>query len=803
MTLQSDSENDNNDLPSTNSKENKENTSTSIGPGENDSTIDESLASATQTRFSFYDAAEVQSQQVVEDEDPKEIQRKSYYSAAGDVLESSKTTAREAMDVLARRHRRNNSLGSIPRARKKEDTVDILKSLQETEDQRNQILTVDAKPGANRPVAPRQRMTPSSRTTNRPPLQKNERPDDEDDDDDASNPYEDAIKEALDLLRRHRSPQRSESDQQPAVVISGGPLQPSSSEDSDILRSQTPKQQDRLLQLRQEDESDHDSSYQPPTTGDDDDEEEDSEEAMLEGDLTDLFEEQKVKAKERQERMAEYATRLQEFKSTLTGSQDEELDQQDGEDTIPSNDKAASETDLVSLLSQSTNEREEEVQRGVEKVLLAILERAYSSRGRAEANNTLPQESMNDALLKAMDELLSGKSTEGDHNRTSDTMKAERASVVDDLLAEVEERQEEKKQSDYDKIATIIEEDENVVDDDDEYTKNDKYSFYTEEEGNEYTDDDDTTMDRVLGPLSQGAGGTTGVVLDIDDDVVTTDPTTVSNAVSDLSQGLSEKNDKYATEERDAGEQDISDKEATDLMRTLCAHLLPYGVDQFKRRSQSIPPWDENNPNEAGYRIIRLSKSQLRRVEFAFETMINNLKRNTERRLSSAGTGSQSENDASFYKDLQEAERLLDSQEEGLYTTKVENDEKSIDLDDHDSAISVETTDSQCHPDFPGIKMNGKGEMGDLEYFHLPIVFKSHVTGFEPTKDLELEPGNVIAGQYLVENELGSAAFSTAYRCIDLSSEMDAGGVSSYFAKRLSCFCLIALINTLIFGTGS
>lgn len=61
--------------------------------------------------------------------------------------------------------------------------------------------------------------------------------------------------------------------------------------------------------------------------------------------------------------------------------------------------------------------------------------------------------------------------------------------------------------------------------------------------------------------------------------------------------------------------------------------------------------------------------------------------------------------------------------------------------------------------------------MGDLEFFHLPIIFKSHVTGFEPTKDLCLESGNVIAGQYLVEGELGSAAFSTAYRCIDLNSQ--------------------------------
>eukprot|EP00536_Pseudo-nitzschia_multiseries_P004781 jgi/Psemu1/188891/e_gw1.82.59.1 len=60
--------------------------------------------------------------------------------------------------------------------------------------------------------------------------------------------------------------------------------------------------------------------------------------------------------------------------------------------------------------------------------------------------------------------------------------------------------------------------------------------------------------------------------------------------------------------------------------------------------------------------------------------------------------------------------------------------------------------------------------MGDLEYFQLPIIYKSHVTGFEPTKDIKLEPGNVIAGQYLVEGKLGSAAFSTAYKCVDYSS---------------------------------
>jgi hypothetical protein len=92
------------------------------------------------------------------------------------------------------------------------------------------------------------------------------------------------------------------------------------------------------------------------------------------------------------------------------------------------------------------------------------------------------------------------------------------------------------------------------------------------------------------------------------------------------------------------------------------------------------------------------------------------------------------------------------------------------------------------HPDFPGIKVTGKGEIGDFEYFHLPIIYKSNVTGFEPTKDLYLEPGNVVAGQYLVENELGSAAFSTAYRCVDLSSptRMTEKGLVSHCAHIFS-----------------
>jgi hypothetical protein len=299
-------------------------------------------------------------------------------------------------------------------------------------------------------------------------------------------------------------------------------------------------------------------------------------------------------------------------------------------------------------------------------------------------------------------------------------------------------------------------------------------------------------MDRVLGPLSKRAGGTTGVVLDIpindtddddnydddDNDAQSAEETTdgtagLSSVMNYVNASINQEANKYATSQDNHAESD-EDKEAAELMRTLCAHLLPFGVDSSNRLRQAIPSWDDENPNEAGYRIIRLSKSQLRRVESAFESMIKEFKQQSEQRLNDKDAPSTFNGfDANFYKDLQEAERLLDNEEGRLRSS---SGPKSLahDAPDFDkaSAISVETNYSQCHPDFPGIKATGKGEMGDLEYFHLPIIFKSHVTGFEPTKEMALEPGNVVAGQYLVENELGSAAFSTAYRCIDLSSEM-------------------------------
>lgn len=178
-------------------------------------------------------------------------------------------------------------------------------------------------------------------------------------------------------------------------------------------------------------------------------------------------------------------------------------------------------------------------------------------------------------------------------------------------------------------------------------------------------------------------------------------------------------------------------------------------------------------------------------------------------------------NNENFERDLVEAELILD-QEEKRY--EAETKAVSISRLDHrgkgDSDSDVESNESddeaqygssqegsslgshasldenqlqhgmehndfrQSVADFPGIYPPGKGRPGEMECFYLPIITKSQKTGFEPTKDLVLKPGTVFANNYLVQSELGSAAFSTAYRCVDLSSEEDEEGVSTF---TLSC----------------
>lgn len=596
------------------------------------------------------------------------------------------------------------------------ETTDILRSIQAHEQQRLEILG----------------STPPASST-------------------ASNPYEDAIKEALDLLRKHKE------------------------------TPQTPAKSDRILRMRHDD--------------DDDD------------DIGEVYQaEIKARRKQRQERMARYANRLAELKQDDTVAVEApEMLLSETNLHPPSAEAPVLETQLPNVESPTaaivppavdpdtktdeTNDDEtndDEVQRGVERVLMAILERA-SSRSREKRFSFDENEDENSNLVQAMSDLLSPgtddspleASTLLQPPESEDTEEsplkeyvaiqpkqpeppAEDSILEDwsihqqrqqlqtptegveelDKVMEALEKQESPKNGDklFEQVRQVLsndqeEEDENVAgptsrSSDSSASSEDDSSgsssgSYTSGSSSSYeTDEDSSDHHAVLGPLGKGA---TGVVLEPD------------SPEGHNSGGILESISAAVSIVTGASNEDMNNKEAVSseavvLMETLCAHIL-------HRHDDKRPTWDDENPDEPGYRIIRLTTDQLAAVEEAYK-------------------GVQLEAD--------DLERDLKAAEAALQQASLSANEGKVETITSDQVVPEKTLD-----DFPGIKSTGCGEMGDLEFFHLPIIFKSHVTGFEPTKDIYLEQGNVVAGQYLVENELGSAAFSTAYRCVDLSSPVD------------------------------
>ena len=873
-------------------------------------------------RFHFYDPSAV-----TEDENLANAQSKPNDQDSRQILENERISGAksEANRVLAdnnetiqirtplsqtnRQGQRNSSAG------------EILRSLQETEDQRMKILQpitaplVDLDSGAN----PITGVDIAASTANDSYSASNGS-------DTSNNPYEDTIRTALNLLRKHRSSPRFTPR---ADGTTDGEESANNDYDNEAI-SNLNSDQDYVV---------NEGSYDDG----DDDEKNDNETAV-----DDAVQEAKIKSKQRQERMAKYASRLQELKSSLPpeqqlkaqlsprssqsrGNTETEIMVDDNHSPPTQNQVETSgdisnkseqqlpnhihrqiktaltedSTGLVSELSHPENATiqqkqhaiiEEQVQKGVEKVLLAILEASKnktvtgvggeSNYGEGNFANTDGQtdnmstgsgENANAALLQVLHELLPSSRTidTGALNTkysadSSVNNRSRKSSVVDELLAEDEDHfsksktalssksmlprsydrnidatqywtaGDEKKMTDERRYsenqqssetdttsvilaainqskrdASLSKSVESDIDKSEDDATNDASLFESDASGGSrphYSDEEDDDMDTaydddesydendgeeghhggVLGPLSREAGGTTGVVLDVESEDSSQSAArekayfpSVVNKVTTTTTGVYEQqilDDKKKKEILDsydvAGKTtNIQDEEATELMRTLCAHLLPFGVDQASPREDGPLAWDEENENEPGYRIIRLSRSQLRRVECAFDAMITRLKVNSHTSLH----GLEGQFDENFIRELEEAERLLDDEEK---RNNQENAKRIASTDENpkiqtpslpEHTDDLESIEDVPHPEFPGVRSAGKGEMGDLEYFQLPIIFKSHVTGFEPTKDMTLEPGNIIAGQYLVESELGSAAFSTAYRCVDLSSE-DADG---------------------------
>jgi len=309
-----------------------------------------------------------------------------------------------------------------------------------------------------------------------------------------------------------------------------------------------------------------------------------------------------------------------------------------------------------------------------------------------------------------------------------------------------------------------------------------------------------------LGPRSKRPGGITGVVLDVGSNeseqyrpqvakerAPTSSYSGSGNRGIDPQDTVVEKRSQSETE-RLLSSEDFGDGQSISQMMSLCSHLLPIGFNSFFRNDNGNDvslSWDDDDPDESGYIVHRLTDSELINVENAFEKMVDSFEQSSANKVR---TGA---NDRNFERDLEEAEMILDQEEEryeaeiqaahysAALTSSEDDSDASSKSDDASSRLGssksrvydkAENEERTSVPDFPGIFSPGQGKVGEMECFYLPIITKSQKTGFEPTKDLVLKPGSVFANNYLVQGELGSAAFSTAYRCIDLSSEEDEEG---------------------------
>ena len=188
--------------------------------------------------------------------------------------------------------------------------------------------------------------------------------------------------------------------------------------------------------------------------------------------------------------------------------------------------------------------------------------------------------------------------------------------------------------------------------------------------------------------------------------------------------------------------------------------------DKFNRgQGDDKFAWDDKDPEEPGYITHLYTRGKLQEIESTFEQMIERAD-SEYASISKDAKKEQKVHSSDFERDLLEAEEMLENEKKSNPPIKNEEEDKKSDTE------IVETTQSALatNPNFPGAKAAGTGDVGDLEIYHLPIIYKAHQTGFEPTKDLVLNSDTVFAGQYYVQQELGSAAFSTAYRCVDLNS---------------------------------
>jgi len=545
--------------------------------------------------------------------------------------------------------------------------------------------------------------------------------------------------------------------------------------------------------------------------------------------------------------------------------------------------------------------REEEIERGVEQVLLAILQNAAGSQNLHEdvKNKNVGKKLIDDAFislssncqspamnsastaLKMRPMRLGSQDPIPDENAVNSTAAlpstpSKSCSVVDELLAEVYNPVEEKEKarpaavpqapSDERHMETI----ERIINAPTPPSKSQSQKnnasirpYTVEADGTlevEAVDrgsrqssrsvetEDEHCGEMVLGPLSKKVGGTTGVVLDNSNDENTLEMEEVSDEEGEFSSKKNKpsikiiesitaavrgpkanelisklsgenKNSKGGASKNSGEEAFLPRKSSLTEIKELFAHMLPYQSNQQSKKNSSystwftdkfsgvfdtrppMHPWDDDDPEELGYIIRTYSRYQLQMIEQDYEDLMVKINKKfdtaVKRGIVRPPPKKKSE------RELIEGEKYRNKnspaksrRKQGGKGSRPSSNESTTRKSDEGRAGTSKrklvNDRLATNPNFPNAKPAGSGEVGDLEIYHLPIIYKAHQTGFEPTKDLVLQPDTVFAGNYYVQSELGSAAFSTAYRCVDLNSGKKGEDGETYYDE----VCLKVIKNT-------
>ena len=300
---------------------------------------------------------------------------------------------------------------------------------------------------------------------------------------------------------------------------------------------------------------------------------------------------------------------------------------------------------------------------------------------------------------------------------------------------------------------------EHMMEEEDAYDGDEPQSHLQQQHVYPSMDDDDEddeayrkglpSVENALGPLASTQR--TGVVIEGDPDTNADDDDgffsgnllaqtfeSVTNAVSELNIFASTTGDEISQEER----------MARFLCRNFAAAARDGGEEGNSYRGDDDAYLEDVTAEHEGYDSILVTSSEL---DFANKHLCE-LRNVPKLALNYESTGEK------------------DFEDEVSRSSSSSYSSSSSSCSDDTSNHSVDEDDDELDAGVVHHHSNAGNNPTTLSRFNLPILYLPDRTGFEESNELILVSGMIVADRYLVREELGSAAFSTAYRCMDMTS---------------------------------